>query len=313
MQDSTMMVSKVCWSIVAVIFIFVLIVRGQLADDTSYVPLHVIHDSDGVLQNDVCPSSDVRNSAHSSFNEEVEELITGRPCRGPGWRRVAFLNMSDSNEQCPAELAETSYSVRTCGRNGPTRNCWSVTYITGGMQYDQVCGRAIAYQYGQNIAFNPSLRDSRLTIEDQYLDGLSITHGAPGSRQHIWSFAVAYFEGARGNGVNSHCPCDSGYRNVYPPRFVRNDYFCESGATYNTRSGTPATNRFYPSDPLWDGRDCVKGDPRIDHTCCEFNKPPWFLKKLDNPTTNDIELRLCSYDTSEYSDVAVQLLEIYVQ
>ena len=283
----------------------------QVADDPISIPLHVIKNSD--TNGELCPNSDLRMTAYNSLSDDVDELITGRPCRGPGWRRVAFLNMSDPNQQCPDELAETSYSIRTCGRNGHTTSCWSVVYTTGSSSYSQVCGRAIAYQYGKNIAFNPSISDSRLTLEDKYLDGLSITHGVPGSRQHIWSFAVAYFEGSGGNGVNSHCPCDSGYRNVYPPSFIRNDYFCESGATYSTRSRRPSTNLFYPDDPLWDGKDCIQGDTRVDYTCCDYNRPPWFIKSLTNPTTNDIELRLCSLDNSDYSNVALQLLEIYVQ
>ena len=42
------------------------------------------------------------------------------------------------------------------------------------------------------------------TIEDIYLDGVSITHGASGSRTHIWSFGA----GVRIPSV-SRCPCDT--------------------------------------------------------------------------------------------------------
>ena len=30
-------------------------------------------------------------------------------------------------------------------------------------------------------------------IDSQYVDGLSLTHGVPGSRQHIWTFASGLF------------------------------------------------------------------------------------------------------------------------
>ena len=40
--------------------------------------------------------------------------------------------------------------------------------------------------------------------------------------------------------------------------------------------------------------------------------PPWFSVELPNPTTDDIEVRLCVPQPT-YDDVAIQLLELYVQ
>ena len=63
-------------------------------------------------------------------------------------------------------------------------------------------------------------------IDDQYVDGLSLTRGAPGSRQHIWTFASGLYTVSH-NRPYYQCPCDNG--NAYPsPHFVGNDYFCES-------------------------------------------------------------------------------------
>ena len=47
-------------------------------------------------------------------------------------------------------------------------------------------------------------------------------------------------------------------------------------------------------------------------TCCQFNNPPWFCKQLPQPTTDDIELRLCangSYFNDE--DIAIEQVELY--
>ena len=66
--------------------------------------------------------------------------------------------------------------------------------------------------------------------------------------------------------------------------------------------------RFFPDAQLWDGQVCEGGG-----TCCQFNNPPWFTKNLTSPTTNEVELRLCMTDPSQYSDVALELLELYVQ
>ena len=64
---------------------------------------------------------------------------------------------------------------------------------------------------------------------------------------------------------------------------------------------------YYVNDPLWDGAGCVRG------SCCQFNSPPWFCKDLPHPTSEDIELRLCSDDQSTDEDVPFELVEIYIQ
>ena len=223
-------------------------------------------------------------------------------CGGPGWRRVVFLNMTNTSQVCPAGLKLTSYSRRTCGRaSSSSYTCWSTTLSVGGSQYSRVCGRALAYQWGENYAFHVYHASSH-GIDGQYVDGLSLTHGAPGSRQHIWTFASGLFTGSHSsNHPRYRCPCDNG--NTYPsPPFVGNDYFCES-VTQSIWARV-----FYPDALLWDGQVCEGGG-----TCCQFNNPPWFTKNLTNPTTNGIELRLCMTSSNYWSDIALELLELYVQ
>ena len=221
-----------------------------------------------------------------------------RECGGPGWRRVVFLNMTDSSHVCPAGLANTTYSRRTC-RQHPRHGCSSTTFSVGGYQYSWVCGRARAYRFAVNSAFYLSYFGH--TIEQWYVDGLSLTHGAPGSRQHIWTFASGRMTGNHtGYATREQCPCDNG--NTYPsPSFVGNDYFCESVEAQRSWRGV-----FYSNAPLWDGQVCEGGG-----TCCKFNNPPWFTKNLANSTTDDIELRICIGWTQ--SVVALELLELYVQ
>ena len=64
-----------------------------------------------------------------------------------------------------------------------------------------VCGRIIGYQIGSTDAFCPFQSRCNYrrnddpaiprayTIDDVYVDGLSLTHGHP--REHIWTFAAA--------------------------------------------------------------------------------------------------------------------------
>ena len=227
----------------------------------------------------------------------------GVPCGGPGWRRVVFLNMTDPSHVCPAGLNLTNYSKRTCGaaHSAHHHRCSSTTFSVGGSQYSRVCGRALAYRWGRNFAFL-GYHHRHQGIDGQYVCGLSLTHGAPGSRQHIWTFASGLFTESRNN-LNWLCPCDNG--NTYPsPPFVGNDYFCES-VTQSSWADV-----FYPNATLWDGQVCEGGG-----TCCQFNNPPWFTKNLANSTTEDIELRLCLWfhGSRHLADIALEQLELYVQ
>ena len=166
-----------------------------------------------------------------------------------------------------------------------------------------MCGRALAYRFGLNYAF-VGCHNRHHGIDGPYVCGLSLTHGASGSRQHNWTFASGLFAGNRySRRSRSLCPCDNG--NSYPsPPFVGNDYFCES-VTQSSWADV-----FYLNATLWDGQVCEGGG-----TCCWFNNPPWFA----NSTTEDIELQLCLRHSSYYADIArradiaLEQLELYVQ
>ena len=57
------------------------------------------------------------------------------------------------------------------------------------------------------------------------------------------------------------------------------------------------------------GKDVVSSVP----ACCSWNTPPWFMKQLSCPTSDDIEMRLCSDQNRNDEDITVESLEIYVQ
>lgn len=139
---------------------------------------------------------------------------------------------------------------------------------------------------------------------------MSLTYGSP--QQHIWSFAAALDErlGLRlvDNGeYRSQCECtdntDQAMLDV--PSYVGNDYFCETGVPLGQRWNN---SMFYADDPLWDGQGCGSFS-----TCCTFNNPPWFCKKLPQSTNADLEVRLCSYSVASIENTPIELLEIYVK
>ena len=208
-----------------------------------------------------------------------------------GWMRVEFLDMTNSSHQCPSVLMERNDSpnIRTCVRNEASRGCSSVELSTANTQYSTVCGRITAYQVGTTDDFR--LRTNS-NINSAYVDGVSLTHGNP--RQHIWTFAAA------GNMDRICDPC----RDETRPDSVGNDFFCDTG---NPASGS-RRNNFYSDHPLWDGVGCV-----ADNECCPTDNPPYFLKTLPQPTTDDIEMRVCRNEGRDNEDIAIETVEIYVQ
>ena len=224
-------------------------------------------------------------------------------CNGtPGWRRIAFINMTDTSYNCPTGLSLTSYSKRTCGLPSTlSAGCISTTFTVNSMQYQQVCGRMRGYQFGANSAFHGYSYYGR-GIDVHYVDGISLTHGGPGTRQHIWTFAAGINEYA-GDLRQATCPCDTLDYSTVPP-FVGNDYFCESAET----SRWSYVYMFYPNDVLWDGQDCS-----LSSMCCQLNNLPWFTKSLPNPTTDDIEMRVCANTGRNAEDIPIELIELYIK
>ena len=109
-----------------------------------------------------------------------------------GWMRIANVNMRNNHSQCPPGLVyNVTEGRRLCRKPSLAPGCSSTTFSHQGVEYRQVCGKVVGYQYYQPNGFGPSKYSSSL-INRTYVDGVSITHGSP--RQHVWSFAAAYDE-----------------------------------------------------------------------------------------------------------------------
>ena len=139
------------------------------------------------------------------------------------------------------------------------------------------------------------------TIDGAYVTGVSLTYGSP--QQHIWTFAAG---AAEGNPTTTWaCPCDASFDIRVPP-FVGEDYFCESGVNEVWNYSRHYT--FHSNDTLWDGVDCL-----TSCTCCSQHNRPYFFKQLPIPTTDDIEAKICLLNPSYLANIAVELVELYVQ
>ena len=219
-------------------------------------------------------------------------------CGGGVWTRVASYDYSDLNTSCPGDWTQITSPVRGCQRDISV-GCESAIFPTGELPYSQVCGRVLAIQFSGPPAFrivhqNPS---PPRTIDDHYVDGVSITYGNP--RAHIWTFAG--YPADDYPVVEALCPCSQPSLNVpAPPSFIGDNYFCDTG------SETCCVDQYYPEDPLFDGQGCEG-----ESTCCSFNNPPWFSTSLPQTTSEDIEVRECG--SGDYSKTLITNFDLYIR
>ena len=209
------------------------------------------------------------------------------------WRRIANLDTTQG-DSCPTNLRtvnNTKTGQTACGRTSSSR-C-SPLKFTISNDYSNVCGRVRGYQYHSMDAF----AHQGQPIDGIYVDGVSITQGQP--MKHLWTYAVGFTEQfAR---TPHRCPCavPSGSEISYPPRFVGNEYYCESGFP-----GTDTGAIIVWEDPLWDGQNCIPGN-----RCCE--RYGWFFRQVLS-SCDDITVRLCANEAILTEDVLIDQLEIWV-
>ena len=161
----------------------------------------------------------------------------------------------------------------------------------------QVCGRVAGYQYYAPDAFQSSCA----CIDGAFFDGLSIMYGSP--HKHIWTYAAGYTD--HSFAISSiFCPCNNG--STFPaPSFIGNDCYCESGSNI---AACNIPSKLYSNDVLWDGQQC----DGTEGPYCTHPNMPWFIKTLNERTTEDIELRACTQHFGCYGSVPIFLIEIYV-
>ena len=250
------------------------------------------------VEGQICPYEEERQEARNQISSDVRTMISQLyPCGSSGWTCIAYFDMTDSSDTCPSPWNETVSPKRVCRRRSPSDGgCEGVVYNATG-SYSQICGRMIGYEVG----FTDAFLGSSVSIDDAYVDGVSVTYGTP--RQHIWTFAAG---GAETNWLSYSCPCVTGSTNQgnIPP-FVGENYFCEAGVT------TWSDYLFFADDPLWDGQGCGPTS-----SCCAFNSPPWFSVQLLNTTRDAIEVRICNngpWTQPRDLPVAIELIELYVK
>ena len=211
---------------------------------------------------------------------------------------VGYLDMTDPTQRCPDSWQKITSPRSSCGRKSNSA-CDSLNITTSGASYQTVCGRFRGYQIASPDAFR-KFNNLTYTVETNYVDGVSVTYGKPGNRRHVYTYAAGLMETL--NNLAACCPCAGG---IGPPLFVGSDYYCESG---NPGPDWVYT-QFYSSDVLWDRQQCGGNES----TCCNPPDLPWFCKTFPNTISEDLEVRICTDESLDNENMAIESFELYIQ
>ena len=271
-------------------------------------------------------TSDTACPSDSLIGDEVRKTkaILGtetwfRPCEcgGPGWEKIAFYDFSQ--QECPPDFfrlygqfsnvsCEATNTFRTTCNGSNSYYSSSLPLPVQGRSYSSVCGWVRGH--GNGLAFGNAIA-CNYSLEQAYVDGVSLTHGPAGRRTHIWTFAAAYADGDQVTQRNCDCSNTNQNWTHATPGDVGDDYFCDSNDQYTERGRWEGRDK---DDDLWDGEGCGSRS-----SCCEWKDPPYFCKQLHNTTSEDMEIRLFSnyyyyyYYYYPYNIPTVSLIEIFVK
>ena len=181
-----------------------------------------------------------------------------------GLTRVAVFNDETRPSICSGDFI--IYRSTQCLRRSAQPGCSHIIFPLMNMSYAHICGTVKSSWFGRPDGFIGSERNSNTSINENYVDGISLTYGKEPSRTHIWTFIAD----------RQSCPPNN------TPDYVGHNNTClihEDSCSSSPKSCSPS-----------------------------------FFRKLEQPVTKYIEMRLCrdQHRTLENEGIYFGNMEIYV-
>ena len=226
-------------------------------------------------------------SSNCSFTLEYCSTNTALSCSGvPGnWSRIAYLSNNNSPVECPMGFELINYpNVPALSKKNPTgARCSSITYSTHGISYSQVCGTIHGSYFGDPDGFDPhsTIRSATTPLNGNYVDGISLTHGSI-SEHHIWILTAIVNIATNPIDICSVCASNK-------PSYVGMDYSCDV---------VDKCKGFCSPKHIWGSGQCIGSNT--------------FYKNLMQPTSDDIEMRVCTDQHEGDEDIFLSVVEIFV-
>ena len=204
-----------------------------------------------------------------------------------GWKRIAYLNTEENLVTCPDgfEVRNDTSNPPLCRRTNTSAGCSSVIFPSSGMSYSQVCGTVRVHPAGTPDAFFFIKRNDQ-SVNQNYVDGVSLTYGNNSNRNHIWTYTSA----TRHRILNTlHSGCEICNHNK--PTFIGTDFTCTI-ASCDDENVCRRT--------LW-GNETQQ---------CFGNET--FYRQLSESTIDNIEMRVCRDQGRSDEDILMSFLELFV-
>ena len=232
-------------------------------------------------------NSSINKYCFATTNTTIANSCNGIPGR---WKRIAYLNTDENPVTCPDafEVRNVTSSPPLCRRNNTSAGCSSVIYPSYGTSYSQVCGTVRVHPEGTPDGFSSHNSNQRQrngqSVNQNYVDGVSLTYGDSSNRNHIWTYTAATTVrlDRRGCGI-----CNNSKPIVPGTNFTCTNAYCS-----NDNSCFPNT--------LW-GNDTKQ---------CFGNET--FYRQLSESTTDNIELRVCRDQDRDDEDILISFVELFV-
>ena len=116
-----------------------------------------------------------------------------------GLTRVAILNNETRPQLCTGNFWSIAKN-RRCIRSTEEPGCSHIVFPVMNIAFSHICGTVEAFWFGTPDGFTGSNRSSSTTVNDNYVDGISLTYGNTSNRIHIWTFV------ADGHECVQNCP-----------------------------------------------------------------------------------------------------------
>ncbi len=151
--------------------------------------------------------------------------------------------------------------------------CFSAYYSSYTIPYTHICTKIRGFRVGNPDGFRGVRGISPLQSSNPY-DGILVSSG----RKHIWSYISA-----------NYCVCADA------PIYRTGGFTCDHTSCLSDRDQCGSY--------LWDSNKCKK----------KSKFTGWYYTKLPNPTSSDIEVKVCRDEERSEEDIPIAFLEIYVQ
>ena len=179
----------------------------------------------------------------------------------------------DVNNCPPGLKALTSGTIKTCVVSDNNAGCTEIVYSTAKISYAKITGQIRGYQIGTLDGF----RDIRSQPRSMNISANYVDGiSVTSNNEHVWTFAAG-------------CDCNS-----MKPDTIGSNYVCDEPSPSCSAGSFCSTH-------LWESQKC--GNP----------SSPWFLRTLDRPTAASIKVRVCRDQDRQDEDLAISILELYVQ